>query len=518
MVAVPRIPIQQLNTSITSLSNRVNFDQIENAANVATNELQAATTTLIGVEVNQNVAGWQSLTQEVDNVDDGTSVTNRGLALLQGNPPGVNLVTQLNSANQSALQSITGLTSEIRGDLNTLVYSLPTPEGVGTALNTVSNIPLDQLRPAMEEVAPSAIRSLSASSAISQLTKQGIFNSFQNVVRVTNSPVESFLNTGFNQIVKDLIETTTNPIGFAIGQLTQDTGRIVPNDIRRRVASLVDSGNFLEAARLLKPYSNLELSVLETELSTIDTTLSSLINRFDPALDAFGVSSAPVYTVGRLDGEWNGSTTTTRRPGTTSEAYAFTFVSSMEELEAELRSATREITEVVIHWTGNFIDQPHIGAEDVHQWHLDRGFSGCGYHYIFKRDGSIQRGRPINIEGAHAAELGHNQYSIGVSHVAGYNCVSGTLNPNRFISSESISDAQWKAQKDFLEVFYRVFPGGQVLGHNQTDNNKTDPGFDVDTYILNEFNKTNAFFYNRDRGPLSRAELITARSSTGAIS
>jgi N-acetylmuramoyl-L-alanine amidase len=518
MVAVPRIPIQQLNTSITSLSNRVNFDQIENAANIASGELQAATTTVLGVEVNKNVAGWQSLTQEVDNIEGGSSVTNRGLALLQSNPPSVNLVTQLNSGNQSALQSITGLGSEIRGDLNTLVYSLPTPEGIGTALNTVSNIPLDQLRPAMEEVAPSSTRSLSASSAISQLTNQGIFNNFQNVVRITNSPVESFLNTGFNQIVKDLIETTTNPIGFAIDQLTQDTGKIVPNEVRRRVASLVDSGNFLTAARLLQPYSNLELSVLETELSTIDTSLSNLINRFDPALDVFGISTAPVYTIGRLDGSWEGPTTSTRRPGTTSGAYAFTLVSSMEELEAELRSATREITETVIHWTANFIDQPHIGSEDIHQWHLDRGFSGCGYHYIFKRDGSIQRGRPINIEGAHAAELGHNRYSIGVAHVAGYNCVSGTPNPNRFISSESISNAQWKAQRDFLEVFYRVFPGGQVLGHNQTDNNKVDPGFDVDTYILNEFNKRNAFFYNRDKGPLSRSELIAARRSTGAIS
>jgi N-acetylmuramoyl-L-alanine amidase len=517
MVTVPRIPLKELNNSISSLSNRVNFDQIENAANTAANQLQAATSTLLGVTVNQNVAGWQSLTQEVDNLDDGTSVLNSGLALLQGNPPGVNLVTELSSGNQTALQSITGLTSEISGGLNTVVHALPTPEGVASALNTVGNIPFDQLRSAISEIAPTSLRSLSASSAIQQLTNQGIFNNFENVLRVTNSPVESFLNTGFNQIVKDLIETTTNPIGFAIGQLTQDTGRIVPNSVKRRVALLIDQGQFFEAAKLLQPFSNLELTTLETELSSVDTTLGSLVDRFDPAFNAFGVSSAPTYSIGRLDGEWNGTETTTRRPGTTSQGYAFTYISSMEELEAELRSATREITETVIHWTANYINQPHIGAEDIHQWHLDRGWSGCGYHYIFKRDGSIQRGRPINIQGAHAAELGHNQYSIGVSHVAGYNCVSGTPNPGRFISAESISDAQWKAQRDFLEVFYRVFPGGQVLGHNQTDNDKVDPGFDVDAYILNTFNKRNIFVYNRDRGPLSRAELIAARRTSGAV-
>jgi hypothetical protein len=520
MVAVPRIPIRQLNSSISALANTTNFDEIVTASTDAANNLAAATTTLLGVNVNENVAGWQSLTQEIDDAENGASVTNRGLALLQENPPGVNLTTPLSSGSRSALQSITGLSGadEITEDLNVAVYSIPTPEGVGSSLSSVNNTPLDQLRSAIEAVSPSAIRSLSASSAIKQLTNQSIFSDFSNVLAINNSAINSFLNTGFDQILKDVIETTTSPVGFAIEQLREGNSRIIPNSVKRRVAFLVDQGEFLEAARLLQPFSNLTVTEIETELSTVDTSVSGLVNRFDPSLNDFGTSSAPTYSIGRSDSYWDGTRTATRRPGSNTEGYAFTFVSSMEELEAELRSATREITETVIHWTANFIDQPHIGAEDIHQWHLDRGWSGCGYHYIFKRNGTIQRGRPINIVGAHAAELGHNNYSIGVSHVAGYNCVSGTPNPNRFISAESITDAQWRAQKNFLEVFYRVFPGGQVLGHNQTDNNKTDPGFDVDSYILNEFNKRNAFVYNRDRGPLSRSELIAARRSTGVIS
>ena len=43
---------------------------------------------------------------------------------------------------------------------------------------------------------------------------------------------------------------------------------------------------------------------------------------------------------------------------------SFTFVETQEELDAELVSATREITEVVAHWTANFIDQD-INAEDI---------------------------------------------------------------------------------------------------------------------------------------------------------
>lgn len=57
-------------------------------------------------------------------------------------------------------------------------------------------------------------------------------------------------------------------------------------------------------------------------------------------------------------------------------------------------------------------------------------------------------------------------------------------------------------------------PGGQVLGHNQISQaGKVDPGFDVDAYILNTFNKRNVYEYNRDRGPLSRAQLVEARGT-----
>jgi thymidylate kinase len=64
---------------------------------------------------------------------------------------------------------------------------------------------------------------------------------------------------------------------------------------------------------------------------------------------------------------------------------------------------------------------------------------------------------------------------------------------------------------DFSEMIAKFLRG------EYGDNDKVDPGFDVDAYILNTFNKRNAFVYNRDRGPLSRAELIAARRTSGAV-
>lgn len=42
---------------------------------------------------------------------------------------------------------------------------------------------------------------------------------------------------------------------------------------------------------------------------------------------------------------------------------------------------------------------PNCTAQDVHRWHLDRGWKGIAYHYFIRKDGSIYRGRQENHEG-----------------------------------------------------------------------------------------------------------------------
>lgn len=50
-------------------------------------------------------------------------------------------------------------------------------------------------------------------------------------------------------------------------------------------------------------------------------------------------------------------------------------------------------------------------AEDIHRWHLQNGWSGAGYHFLVRKDGSIYRLRPENAVGSHAK--GSNSDSIG---------------------------------------------------------------------------------------------------------
>ena len=83
-----------------------------------------------------------------------------------------------------------------------------------------------------------------------------------------------------------------------------------------------------------------------------------------------------------------------------------------------------EIYDTDFNWSGSLLTRPltrkivlHHRAGDgdvisIHNTHLKNGWSGIGYHFYVRKDGSIFRGRPIEKIGAHAE--GHNMDSVGV--------------------------------------------------------------------------------------------------------
>ncbi len=54
----------------------------------------------------------------------------------------------------------------------------------------------------------------------------------------------------------------------------------------------------------------------------------------------------------------------------------------------------------VIHQTGAEDIDP--SADDINQWHIGNGWSGIGYHFVIRKSGDVERGRPEDCEGAHA--------------------------------------------------------------------------------------------------------------------
>ena len=66
-------------------------------------------------------------------------------------------------------------------------------------------------------------------------------------------------------------------------------------------------------------------------------------------------------------------------------------------------------TLIVVHHSAS----PDVPAHMIHNWHCKRGWSGIGYHFIIRKDGSIERGRPQQTIGAHAGK-NYNGNSIGI--------------------------------------------------------------------------------------------------------
>ena len=81
----------------------------------------------------------------------------------------------------------------------------------------------------------------------------------------------------------------------------------------------------------------------------------------------------------------------------------------------------RRIDKVIIHCSDTYHNMD-IGVKQIRRWHKKRGFNDVGYHYIIRRDGTLETGRPIEKIGAHCK--GQNRHSIGVCFVGGKRLIS----------------------------------------------------------------------------------------------
>ena len=75
-----------------------------------------------------------------------------------------------------------------------------------------------------------------------------------------------------------------------------------------------------------------------------------------------------------------------------------------------------KIHTIVIHYSATYPDQD-IGKAEIDEWHRARGFREVGYHWIIRRDGTLEEGRPEGTLGAHVR--GHNGGTIGICWAGG---------------------------------------------------------------------------------------------------
>lgn len=71
----------------------------------------------------------------------------------------------------------------------------------------------------------------------------------------------------------------------------------------------------------------------------------------------------------------------------------------------------RPVRRIFLHCSAS--DNPaHDNAATMDRWHKSRGWSGIGYHYFIRKDGTLEPGR--DIEKTPAAQAGHNRGTIAI--------------------------------------------------------------------------------------------------------
>jgi N-acetyl-anhydromuramyl-L-alanine amidase AmpD len=134
----------------------------------------------------------------------------------------------------------------------------------------------------------------------------------------------------------------------------------------------------------------------------------------------------------------------------------------------------RQKTDLVVVHCADTPPSMDIGAREINQWHVrDNGWSAIGYHFVIRRDGTIEGGRPVGAIGAHAALV--NSRSVGICMVGGKG-KPGTID-DHFTKEQQLSLVV------LLKQLKGLYPTAEVVGHRNVDNaGKTCPQFDAKTW------------------------------------
>lgn len=131
----------------------------------------------------------------------------------------------------------------------------------------------------------------------------------------------------------------------------------------------------------------------------------------------------------------------------------------------------RKIDKIIIHCSATKANQD-IGVAEIDEWHKKRGWAGIGYHFVIRRNGKIEKGRPLEAIGAHCK--GQNKNSIGI-------CLAGGININGE-PENNFTPAQFQSLRKLVADLKNNFPQATIHGHNEFAN-KACPCFNVQEFF-----------------------------------
>lgn len=130
---------------------------------------------------------------------------------------------------------------------------------------------------------------------------------------------------------------------------------------------------------------------------------------------------------------------------------------------------------IVVHCsaTGDKLD---IGAADIDKWHRGQGWACIGYHYVIRRNGTIEEGRNVEVVGAHVA--GYNEHSVAICMVGGVDANDPKKAKNNF------TEAQFESLKKLLTELKEKYPSAKIQGHKDFPGvKKACPSFEIKDWV-----------------------------------
>ena len=136
----------------------------------------------------------------------------------------------------------------------------------------------------------------------------------------------------------------------------------------------------------------------------------------------------------------------------------------------------RESTDfIAIHCSATSSKQ-NIGAKDIDKWHRAKGWQCIGYHYVIRRDGTVEEGREEGVIGAHVENWNHN--SLGICMVGGVNADDVNKAENNFTKE------QFASLKQLLVDLKHRYPKAKIQGHRDFPKvAKACPSFEVKDWL-----------------------------------
>ena len=397
------VDIREINLTLLTAFKNSNFLIVGEKALQAANASKLQAESLL--ESDQTISGIKS----ISNINVAPSIAQLDTVLP---------ATSVNDSDDSDINLITG-TRSVAGRLNTVIGS-GSPQAVGQSLATVTNTSASTYRNELKTIAVEDAKPI-------VLDIDLVLNDGVDAQSGFSTSINNF-NLSFNNLIGN---NTNSLLGNCILNIQSGIfpilNAIVPNissAFTNTIIGLLLSNRKIDAVRELEKKSVLSAEEIEKKLDQVPVSQNSVEDT--KVKELVGEKTVPAYELTSQERLWLSENTPTFG------SYRFDVVGTKEELVAEMRNTSRDITEFVVHWTETFKNQ-NLTAEDIHEWHIDKGYTGIGYHYIITRDGKLQRGRPLNLIGDHAPEFNHNQFSIGIAFVGGFNCSTNTKNPDRFL-------------------------------------------------------------------------------------